>query len=250
MEPSAEFLAAIKRGDKDVVTSLIAAHPELLRLAGDGGKTGLHWAAELDQAEVAQILVDAGSDIEARASWGASPLDWAATMGSARAAKFLLSRGASGFNLIIAAGLGKLTDVAAMVESPAGLTLHRRRGAPSAPDNHWPSDSAHILGDVLSDALYGAARNGHTDVVEYLLRHGASVNAKGVFGGTALHWAAMNGHAGTVDLLVARGANLMIEDTRFRATPEAWAVEGGHTEIAASLRHARESISSAGSSPS
>ncbi len=236
MDETTDLLEAVKRGDAARVSAMIAARPDLTRAAGEHAKTGLHWAAELDRVEVAHVLLDAGADIEARTSWGASPLDWAATMGAARVAELLLARGASGLTLITAAALGKQQQVEAIVESGADLAPHRRWGAPPAPDGAWPADSAHLLGDVLSDALYAAARNGHQRTVEYLLARGASIDAKGVFGATALHWAAFNGHAGTVELLISRGANVTLKDARFDATPEGWAAENGHADIAATLR--------------
>lgn len=202
-------------------------------------KSALHLAAETDQVETAQLLIDSGADIEALTSWGATPLEWAAVMGSSRVADLLLARGASGLTLIVAAGLGKLETVKSIIASGADLSAHRRRGAPETPDDHWPVDSAHIQGDVLSDALFAAARNGHTEVVEYLLDEGAQVDAKGVFGGTGLHWAAINGHRKTVELLVERGASLTIRDERFDSTPEGWANEGGHTDLVAVLMRAR-----------
>lgn len=240
MSGTTEFLEAVARGDAGSVSSSIEAHPELVRVAGDHEKTGLHWAAESDQLEVARILIDAGADIEARTAWGATPFDWAATMGSTRVAELLLSHGASGLTLIAAAALGKQADVETVVESGADLSSHRRRGAPSAPDDHWPADSAHILGDVLSDALYAAARNGHSAVVESLLDRGANVDAKGFFGATALHWAAFNGHAGTVDVLISRGANLTLKDACFDATAEGWAEEQARPQIVDTLRRSRQ----------
>ena len=196
------------------------------------GKTALHLAAETDQVEAAQMLLDAGADMEAKTAWGATALDWAATMGSVGVGDLLLARGASGFTLVVAAGLGKLDVVKSIVVSGVDLTSHRRRGAPDLPNDDWPADSAHILRDVLSDAMYAAARNGHTQVVEYLLDHGAAIDAKGVFGATALHWAAINGHRNVVELLVTRGASLDIRDARYHSTPEGWAREGGHIELA------------------
>ena len=196
------------------------------------GKTELHWAAETDDIDAAKRLLDAGADIEAKTAWGATPLDWAATMGSAGVGDLLIARGASGFTLIVAAGLGRLDEVKSIVTSGVDLIAHRRRGAPESPNDDWPADSAHILRDVLSDAMYAAARNGHTQVVEYLLDHGAAIDAKGVFGATALHWAAINGHRNVVELLVRRGASLEIRDARFNSTPEGWALEGGRIELA------------------
>lgn len=238
MPDEALFLDTVKAGDVSRVVGLLRARPELAQFAGEHGKTGLHWAAETDQAEIAGVLLDAGALIEAKASWGATPLDWAATMGSSRVGQLLLSRGASGFTLVVAAGLGMLEAVKAMLAAEAELSAHRRRGAPALPDDYWPADSAHLLGDVRSDAMYAAARNGHTRVAEYLLDQGAAIDAKGVFGGTALHWAAINGHRATVALLLSRGASLTIRDKRFVGTPQGWANEGGHAELAKTLEDA------------
>ena len=227
-----DFLEAVKSGKTGAVADMLRRQLDLARFADDHGKTGLHWAAETNQAETARLLLDAGADIEATTSWGSTPLDWAALMGSVDVAELLLERGATGFTLISAAALGKLEQVKTILSAcGADLSAHRRRGAPQLPDDHWPADSAHIRGDVLSDAMCAAARNGHTEVVEYLLDHGAEVDAKGVFGGTALHWAAIHGHRNTVELLVACGASLSIRDARFNSTPEGWAIEGGHHDL-------------------
>jgi ankyrin repeat protein len=236
----ADFIEAAKKGDATKIRSLLKADPSLVRTMADHLKTALHLAAEGDHAETAAALVEAGADIEARTSWGASPLDWAAMMGSSRVADLLLGQGATGLTLITAASLGKLSDVHRIIETGEDLSAHRSRAAPTLPDDHWPPDSAHILKDTVSDALYAAARNGHTNVVAYLLGHGADINAKGVFGATGLHWAAINGHQAIIEFLIKRGANLTIRDSKFNATPEEWAQEGGHSAIAAMLRQARQ----------
>ncbi len=236
MSEQSAFFEAVRKGDQASVQERIAHHPDLVHAVDEHGKTGLHWAAELDHAGVAEALLDAGADLEARTSWGSTALEWAATMGSRRVADLLLTRGAGGLTLIVAAGLGMLDRVREIFTSEADLARHRRQGAPSTPDAYWPADSAHIRGDVLSDAFHAAARNGHTAVAGLLLDGGADVDAKGVFGGTALQWAAINGHAETVAFLRARGASLGVRDARFDATPAEWAAEGGHVDLAESLR--------------
>lgn len=232
MDRDEGFRNAVKRGDASAIAGLVRESPELLQATDVHGKTGLHWAAETDQVEVARVLLDAGADLDARTTWDATPLDWAATLGSGRVAELLLSRGAPQPSLIISAALGKVELVKEALESGAERSAER---VPVAPDDHWPADSARVLGDTLSEALFAAARNGHTAVVGLLLERGASVDAKGVFGGTGLHWAAINGHAETVAFLVDRGASLTIRDVRFDGTPRDWAIEGGHAEIAATL---------------
>jgi ankyrin repeat protein len=225
----------IQRVDLSAVESQLRAEPNLAHYAGDYGKTGLHWAAEIDQVEVARLLIDAGADIEATTDWNATPLEWAATMGSSRVADLLLSRGAKRFTFVVAASLGNLAEIKTRLESGQDLSTEFHEDL--AVDDHWPADSARIQRDILSHALYAAARNGHTEVVEYLLSRGANIDAKGVFGGTGLHWAAINGHRDTVDFLIRHGASLTIRDARFDATPEGWANEGGHSEIADRLRN-------------
>jgi ankyrin repeat protein len=234
-----DFFEAVKRGDAPAVSALLRRQPALVRSTGEHEKTGLHWAAEKDHVEVARVLLDAGADLEAKTSWDATALEWAAVMGNGRVADLLISRGARGLTVVVAAALGKLDAVRAMVDSGAARDTPSRRAAPAMPNDEWPPDTAHVRGDVLSDALYSAARNGHTAVVAYLLDIGAHVDAKGFFGATGLHWAAINGHRPTVDLLLSRGANVSIRDARFNATPSDWAEEGGHREIATALQSAK-----------
>ena len=214
METREELLNAVKQGDVTAFEELLRRHPELATIADEYDKTGLHWAAEKDHVEVARLLLDAGADIEAKTNWGDTPLRWAATLGNSNVAELLLARGAHGFNLDIAAALGKLDDVKTMIDSETD-----------------PSVGSH--------ALYSSARNGHTEVVKYLLDHGAAIDTKGFLGATGLHWAAINGHRETVELLIARGANLKIRDEQFDSIAEGWAVEGGHDDIAVLLGEVR-----------
>lgn len=229
------FFEAIRRGDASAVARLLEERPDLARAVGAHGKTGLHWAAEHDRVDIARLLVDAGADLDARTSWGATPLAWAATMGSNGVPHVLLESGAEGFTLVVAAGLGMLDEVRATLESEADLAEQRARPQGDEPTDEWPPDSARLQGDVISEAMVAAARNGHTEVVDYLLGRGAVVDAKGFFGATGLHWAAINGHRSTADLLVRHGANLDLRDARFDATPAEWAHEGGHEDLSRKL---------------
>lgn len=57
-------------------------------------------------------------------------------------------------------------------------------------------------------ALHLAARNGHKDTVEFLLKSGMPIEAKSKDGFTPLHVAANSGHLDLVKLLVKQGANI------------------------------------------
>ncbi|HEV7645188.1 MAG TPA: ankyrin repeat domain-containing protein [Pyrinomonadaceae bacterium] len=223
-----EFIEAAKSGDTATVLSLLDVDPELVSAAGDHDKTALHWAAEMDDSVTAAVLLDAGADIEARTDWGATPLEWAAVMGSEQVADLLLGRGARGYNIVTAAGLGKISDVQTLTESAT---------QPNGEPNAEP-----VANEMVSQALHLAARNGHVETVAYLLGQGGDIDAKGFFGATGLHWAAMGGHKEMVDFLVEHGADLTLKDDEFNATPEGWAEEGGFNSIAEYLhKHSSDS---------
>jgi ankyrin repeat protein len=231
MNGAAAILQAAQDGEAPTVERLLSDDPRLVSASDDHLKTPLHWAAEHDRREVAEMLLDAGADLEATTSWGATALDWAATMGSVKVADLFLARGAKGMDLVAAASLGKLDLVREFPDSGAPVASLAGRPAPVEPNDHWVADSARMKGDAISNAFYGACRNGHTAVAALLLGRGADVDAKGVFGGTGLHWAAIHGHKDTVAFLVAHGADPTIRDAKFDSTPEGWAAEGQHDEI-------------------
>ena len=61
--------------------------------------------------------------------------------------------------------------------------------------------------------MHKATFNGHKDVVELLLAHGAEINAaNNKYGATPLHLAAQEGYKGVAELLLARGAEVNAKD--------------------------------------
>lgn|SRR5262249_30038439 len=233
--PAQQILAAAQHGNVERVQELLAADPSLVNAKEDYDKTPLHWGAEKNYLRLAKVLIAAGADIDAESTWGSTPLQWAANMGSRDVADLLLSHGAAPqLNMWTAAGLGMLDVVKSFFDSPntlkpnAGQTRSRKLS-----DGNWGKSAPPAsYAELVSEAFYIAARNGHIDVAAFLLEKGADINCRGFFGAPGLHWAAINGHKEMVEWLINRGADVSLRDEQFGSTPLGWALEGQQAEIA------------------
>ena len=234
-----EMLKACEGGDLEKVRGLLARDSTLVNAKGLHHKTPLHWAAEKNNAELAELLVSAGADLNAEVSWGMTPLAWAANMGSREVADVLLEHGArTQLNMWCAAGLGMLDIVKSFWDGPdtlkpnAGQTRTRELG-----DGTWGKAAPPAsYAELVSDAFYIAARNGHMEVAKFLLGKGADINCRGFFGAPGLHWAAINGHKAMVEFLLEHGADATLQDQQFNSTALGWAMEGKQHEIAELLK--------------
>lgn len=234
-----EMLKAAERGDVGRVRQLLSLDTTLVNAKGAYDKTPLHWAAEKNYRELAELLINSGARIDAEVSWGMTPLAWAANMGSRDVADVLLAHGARPqLNMWCAAGLGMLDVVQSFWESPntlkSGAGQMRSRDLGNGKWDKAPPPKDYK--DLVSEAFYIAARNGHVDVAKFLLEKGADINYRGFFGAPGLHWAALHGHKTMVEFLLEHGADANIRDQKFNATALGWANEGKHEEIAKLLR--------------
>jgi hypothetical protein len=131
------------------------------------------------QIPIIDVLLEHGAAIDG-VKPGDSTVRAALANNCPEAAEALVERGATVPNVIVAAGVGRLEMVKRLA---AGATREQ-----------------------LEEALVMAARYGRRDVVEYLLDLGVDVGASD--GMTALHWAAGGGHLDIVKILIKRGAPL------------------------------------------
>ncbi|KAI0190010.1 ankyrin repeat-containing domain protein [Xylaria flabelliformis] len=78
--------------------------------------------------------------------------------------------------------------------------------------------------------LFKAAGEGRTDIVQLLLKNGANVNSKNIYGYTPLFGPAAGGRADIVRLLLEKGANINSKDD-YGNTPLSKAVKHGRIRI-------------------
>jgi len=96
--------------------------------------------------------------------------------------------------------------------------------------------------DPAVNLMGRAAEQGHSQVVDALIRMGRDVNQKDHFGATALHMATRSGHDGLVSHLLNVGAdpNAKIDDGRDGLTPAQVAYFEGHAKIRDILEQAQQ----------
>jgi hypothetical protein len=83
-----------------------------------------------------------------------------------------------------------------------------------------------------NSAIHLSSKNGHVDIVKYLLDHGANVNCENKYGWTAFMYATTNRHYKTLELLLQYGACIHIASTTEYKTPLHLACQKRHLKMA------------------
>ena len=76
-----EILQAVDDGDIARTKQLLSIEPALANSRGDHDVALLHAAAEKNLVEIAELLLDAGADLEQQTTWGMTPLQWGCQYG-------------------------------------------------------------------------------------------------------------------------------------------------------------------------
>lgn len=188
-------LQSVAKCDLDAVTALVKQDPDFVSVRNEKGETPLHVAVYNGCEDVTRFLLDNKADVDARNEYGASPLDYAVeTLKTSPTSEVV-------FQVTFSAAIANL------------LFSH---------------------GAVVEDRmLLHVASSGSVPAVQWLLDHGAHVNARTENGGTALHDAAWMGNYEMVALLLARGADVNLERSdSCVGTPLHEAACHGHTRVA------------------
>ena len=229
----AETLQRLLRDDPDLVRARSPRehHSTLLHYVGANGVEGFRQKTPKNAVEIATILLDAGSEIDAHADMyggGSTTLALVATSVHPALAgvqddliEMLVARGAK---------IDDPRDINACLANgrfAAAQTLRRLGAAIDA-------EGAAGLGDIellerlpateeqLLSGLQWACEYGRAEMVEHLIARG--VDCKRIHRGqTPLHWAACGGYVEIVRILLAHGAPTDVRDERYDGTPLRWA---------------------------
>ncbi len=164
--PESPTADAAMRGDLQALERLVRDGADLDAAQGDG-MTALHWAAELGRADMAELLVGAGANVDVTTRLGAyTPLHIAARGGDAGVVRVLLEAGADPSARTTTGGAQPLHFAAGTASSETVELLIRHGADVNAREEHWGQTP-----------LMFAASGGRLPTVDLLLEAGADVDA-------------------------------------------------------------------------
>jgi ankyrin repeat protein len=151
---------------------LIDAGADVDARGRDGtGETSLHWAASSDDADVARVLIDAGADVNAPDGSIGTVLDNAVGYGCWNVARLLVGRGATVDKLWLAAALGLSQRLDELLAQPVNSAQ-----------------------ELIDQAFWHACAGGQRRAAELLVQRGADLAFTPDYGhGTVLDVASNHG---------------------------------------------------------
>uniref|UniRef100_A0A3Q2YLW9 Poly [ADP-ribose] polymerase n=1 Tax=Hippocampus comes TaxID=109280 RepID=A0A3Q2YLW9_HIPCM len=207
-----------------------------------GGLVPLHNACSYGHYEVAELLVRHGASVNVADLWKFSPLHEAAAKGKYEICKLLLKHGADPSkknrdgNTPLDLVKDGDTDIQDLLRGDAALLDAAKKGCLArvqklcSPDNINCRDTQ----GRNSTPLHLAAGYNNLEVAEYLLEHGADVNAQDKGGLIPLHNAASYGHVDIAALLIKYHPCVNATD-KWAFTPLHEAAQKGRTQLCALL---------------
>lgn len=167
------------------------------------GQTPLHLASIMGHKAIAKFLLENGADVKAQDSSGATALHEALRYGNLEIARMLIAANA---NLNAADNIGK---------TPAMVVYPKEKAMETyglLAENHADFTRKDMFGDTV---LHTACMCGtDSEVIRFLIEHGAEVNAKNKEGSTPLCIAVQKKNVDVVRVLAENGADIHAKDAQ------------------------------------
>src|SRR5688572_13345319 len=216
---AAQFLEAVKKGDRATVDRMLDADPSLAAAKDESGTSAVLLAHYYGKAEVAEALLSRTPELD---------VFEAATAGDAKRVAALVDADRSLADAVARDGYSPLGLASFFKRRDVVKALLERGAKPSTPSRDQGFTPLHSA--VATDAGEATA-----EIVRLLLEASADPNAKSKEGGTPLHSAAFTGDLEIAELLLAYGADPNATDPMGR-TPLDVARDRKNVEVATALR--------------
>jgi len=256
-ERTALYLAVMDN-DQEEAVQLLASSPKLVSVGDVNGNTPLHVAATDGHDVIAELLIQAGADVDARNDSGDTPLHRAAWQGQLKVAEVLVRHRA----MLALQNTNKWTPLYSATRATDGChgvsKLLIQHGATielnSAIRLQMTDHAKHMLNDLgsrsvsevalfpsmlLTDAIdYTSNRDLIVDLVALLLKHGADPNGVNYSDETPLLVACRRTKLpiAVFQMLIENGANIDCRQHTSSLPPVAVAEQAGNDEAALLLR--------------
>ncbi|KAK5702015.1 hypothetical protein LTR97_004833 [Elasticomyces elasticus] len=191
------FILACRKGHDRIVNLLLAAGTDI-NARGEEYGSALQAASHRGHEIVVRTLLAAGASVDTQSGFHGSALQAACSEGHESTVQLLLAAGAS----VNAQGgeYGNALQAACAKGHQSTVQLLLQEGA-----------EVNAQGGLFGNALQVASYFDHEETVQLLLQTGANVNAQGGKHGNALQAASVEGHEDTVRILLAAGADVNAE---------------------------------------
>lgn len=221
--PQTNLARAIANHDRARILELLAANPLELKATDLDGRTPLHWAVLLGQADIVDLLLNAGAPVNAATIYGVTPV---MTTADPSIIARLLSAGADP-NVSSASGVSTYY-LAATQHDVVRMRLFEQAGfKPDLPSAIVLNDVHRInelvggnpellrskVGPTKLSMLHIASLEGNLSAAQVLMGLGCDCNARDDRQSTPLHATAIRGTRDIVELLVTHGADIEAIDS-------------------------------------